>query len=1236
MPWTITYPPALSIIEDQSGTLWITGPDGVFLLFPAISITLVGGPSIWLLEQTTPPYPGLNRDLQLEGLGPNGWYAMWQGNESDLPIQINLQNLPFSNIRARYTLANGCEYVIGGSTIIPEPDECGILTSSINLASDCVTQQFTLTLEITATLGYPLGNIVVTVDGEEVSSQPASIGTFVLGPYSTVSTVDEVRITNTADSECDVTYGPFSIEVDCDCPPDEVVNQVILCDSIVNALSVTATGLTSVYIPYGEQNGETQYEGLGLPNSPIVFFDGANWAIDDGDGNTYVSDGDQTSPLTADWTQAGPFAITVVAATAEQVVLAGGKIEFTIVNPQEGDAYAVGGCSFAWPPNSIQTWDGSNWVTSSPAQNDIIEDSDGTQWQFTGGQFVQRFPIVNLQWSPSTMVFTSEFQATHQALGRQVRIEVEFGLGQWQTVYEGPEGVLSDPFPVENPFGEEIELLSIRTTYIVGPCEYPQDGESSSLPSCLTAAYTVEFACDIEDALTCRSANRVFILSDNNNFGVYPLGSIVEGGLVVATPLSGEPVYASTTDDWWVQTPFGPGSLFPRLDITHVEDSLDITFTSQYPGIHAHFQRNFLLEGSQDGQTWDEVASGNESQLTLPLNITMDNPYYGFRLSYQYSPGCDSADIFEQIELDIPIMLVLAQQETGTRWTMWRSYNQGPWSSVLEFSQAPFGGLAQTTRSHPLDSDKLAYAGRIDIGGIRVSQDRGRTWQVATGNWTDPWPAGVTVPRRGWNQVSYAEDGSVWCAGPLRITRSVDGLAFNDVVFPTDLIQLPDPEPPAICAISADIAIVGGKGTNRLYFTEDGGATWQQSVNVSGRDFVSESFNRWPNIIHLGGGRVLAFSNSIDSVYNPTGPAWVVISNDYGRTFVSWSVTSLGLIQSQQALQVYGWNDGPTVLGRAFAKSLDAGDTWERAVACSTPPGRFASFLINKRFYTGVGKFQSPFNDENGNGYTEDGGWTFKHNPNVFPVSGLQGIPALAPASFGWPLLPKPRLGGIVPEENFFMFDVTGDASGGFISAQTSTGFFTLKSQDGAFEVGQFPNNISDPSALSGLYTIYSSDAFGNPAGVITYLAIADVPSIPIDFSQLPALLVAEYNSNGWSEIPAMSASSALSTIDASSGTGIAATQWPDLSAYPDLVLFTVNYSNTPSTPSFEFNPIISQVQLDFGAFASVDQLFIDIEAHGTSGGSISVRFGTSAAPTSASLAARTALLSRGWTILTN
>lgn len=181
---------------------------------------------MWILQQNSGTY--LNRQVQLEGLGPNGWYAMWQGVESDMPLQVNLQGLPFESVRMRYILANGCEYLSEvGETIPDPPDSCGIIEYELG-EPQVLNGLWTIDLTLSDVVAFPLGQAILVINGgTPVLGPQLVVGENTIGPRPLGDTLT-ITITNTNNSDCNIVLP----EIETECATLEVATEILtLCDN---------------------------------------------------------------------------------------------------------------------------------------------------------------------------------------------------------------------------------------------------------------------------------------------------------------------------------------------------------------------------------------------------------------------------------------------------------------------------------------------------------------------------------------------------------------------------------------------------------------------------------------------------------------------------------------------------------------------------------------------------------------------------------------------------------------------------------------------------------------------------------------------------------------------------------------------------------------------------------------------------------------------------------------------
>jgi hypothetical protein len=230
MPWIIASPSIGSVIEDAAGELWTNLGSGPGPLFPTATLTMVGN-DVWNLVSDSPQTNG-NRFVQLLGYGntaPQQGYVMWEGQESQFPLNINLFGLPFGTLRLRYRLPNGCEYLSDILTTIPEIDPedeepvCGTIT--VVAGTPFIEEAgFFVPITLSNQAGYPLGALQYVVDGgAPLSGVVPTIGTTNAGPFPMGSEA-VITITNIFDPTCNITLDPITLE----CPTLEYTTEVVI------------------------------------------------------------------------------------------------------------------------------------------------------------------------------------------------------------------------------------------------------------------------------------------------------------------------------------------------------------------------------------------------------------------------------------------------------------------------------------------------------------------------------------------------------------------------------------------------------------------------------------------------------------------------------------------------------------------------------------------------------------------------------------------------------------------------------------------------------------------------------------------------------------------------------------------------------------------------------------------------------------------------------------------------
>jgi len=185
-------------VVNVGGVLWTNNGAGNGMVFPSVTITFSEAPATYTLVSDT-PQTAAGRDIVLQGLGTGGWFDMWRGTEDDLPAEVNLLGLTFTEVRAQYTLANGCIYYATGTIAVPP---CGTIDAEVTNIADCGENSFHLEVNIISTDTFSLGNIIAVVNGvQQLPGAQAIIGNNILPSYGITDTVSFV-VVNTFDPAC--------------------------------------------------------------------------------------------------------------------------------------------------------------------------------------------------------------------------------------------------------------------------------------------------------------------------------------------------------------------------------------------------------------------------------------------------------------------------------------------------------------------------------------------------------------------------------------------------------------------------------------------------------------------------------------------------------------------------------------------------------------------------------------------------------------------------------------------------------------------------------------------------------------------------------------------------------------------------------------------------------------------------------------------------------------------------
>lgn len=171
---SITYvftsiPDDTIVFASDTNTYYTNIGNGPGLLFSyPILVNVTTG---WWVLTLSDPQTASGRTIQLQGLGPNGWYNLdIERTEPGANPTINLTNLPFDSVRLKYTLDNGCVYYSANGSFVPPivpPVPCDIIPDFSVTATADASQEGSL----------PVGRYLIVSNEYGVSNEwSANVG----------------------------------------------------------------------------------------------------------------------------------------------------------------------------------------------------------------------------------------------------------------------------------------------------------------------------------------------------------------------------------------------------------------------------------------------------------------------------------------------------------------------------------------------------------------------------------------------------------------------------------------------------------------------------------------------------------------------------------------------------------------------------------------------------------------------------------------------------------------------------------------------------------------------------------------------------------------------------------------------------------------------------------------------------------------------------------------------------
>ena len=195
----------------DTNTLWtVLDSTTPGMLYPPVVAELVGGGGLYSIVSAYPQISAnAGRDVELKGLINGSWVTLYLGPESAMAIPSNylFGSTQVTNLVVVY-LSGACRWESTASAT-PSFGQCGLITSEITPVADCGNGQFFLGIDITSTIGFPLGNIIAEVNGvPQLPGTPGIVGLSVLGNFEFTDSV-RVRIQNAFDPACDYVSSPM-------------------------------------------------------------------------------------------------------------------------------------------------------------------------------------------------------------------------------------------------------------------------------------------------------------------------------------------------------------------------------------------------------------------------------------------------------------------------------------------------------------------------------------------------------------------------------------------------------------------------------------------------------------------------------------------------------------------------------------------------------------------------------------------------------------------------------------------------------------------------------------------------------------------------------------------------------------------------------------------------------------------------------------------------------------------
>lgn len=200
------------IVQTDAGILWTTDGSTPGLLYPSVTALLLGPDEGYQVISDYPQIAAISTRTAIiqvyVEVSENvfSWVTVLTVAESALAsyYPFSLNGIAATEIQAIY-VDGVCQNTSANGEIIPPIGGCGTVDVDAEAQSLCGDNEFSVVVDISNADGWPIGDIVATVDGED-ETFPAVLGENTVGPFPSQYPVNVV-VTNSNNEECNFDAG---------------------------------------------------------------------------------------------------------------------------------------------------------------------------------------------------------------------------------------------------------------------------------------------------------------------------------------------------------------------------------------------------------------------------------------------------------------------------------------------------------------------------------------------------------------------------------------------------------------------------------------------------------------------------------------------------------------------------------------------------------------------------------------------------------------------------------------------------------------------------------------------------------------------------------------------------------------------------------------------------------------------------------------------------------------------